>query len=80
MTTIFTPLTLKNGTTIKNRFAKAALSETLGDKNYQPTKELISLYQKWALGGTGLLITGNVMVDRNPVVNMAILLLIVSRI
>lgn len=65
MTTIFTPLTLKNGTTIKNRFAKAALSETLGDKNYQPTKELISLYQKWALGGTGLLITGNVMVDRN---------------
>lgn len=65
MKTIFTPLTLKNGTTIKNRFVKAAISEALGDKNYQPKPELISLYQHWANGGTGLLITGNVMVDRN---------------
>lgn len=65
MTNIFTPLILKNGTTIKNRFVKAALSETLGNKQYQPTDELIALYQKWAQGGTGLLITGNVMVDLN---------------
>lgn len=65
MTTIFEPLTLKTNTTIKNRFVKAALSETLGNKNYQPTEQLISLYQAWANGGTGLLITGNVMVDPN---------------
>lgn len=65
MTNIFDSITLKTNTTIKNRFVKAALSETLGDKNYHPTEELISLYKKWANGGTGLLITGNVMVDRN---------------
>lgn len=65
MTTIFDSLTLKTNTTIKNRFVKAAMSETFGDKNYQPTEQLISLYQAWANGGTGLLITGNVMVDRN---------------
>lgn len=65
MTTIFDSLTLKTNNTIKNRFVKAAMSETFGDKNYQPTEQLISLYQAWANGGTGLLITGNVMVDRN---------------
>lgn len=65
MTNIFTPITLKNGTTIKNRFMKAALSETMGDSNYRPMPDLISLYRAWANGGTGLLITGNVMVDAN---------------
>ncbi|WP_125770522.1 NADH:flavin oxidoreductase/NADH oxidase family protein [Companilactobacillus furfuricola] len=63
MTTPFTPLTLKNGTTLKNRFMKAATSETLGDKYYRPTNTLINLYRNWAKGGTGLIITGNVMVD-----------------
>lgn len=65
MTTIFDSLTLKTNTTIKNRFVKAAMSETLGDSKYQPTEQTVSLYQAWANGGTGLLITGNVMVDRN---------------
>lgn len=65
MTTIFDSLTLKTNTTIKNRFVKAAMSETLGDSKYQPTEQTISLYQAWANGGIGLLITGNVMVDRN---------------
>ncbi len=65
MTTIFDSLTLKTNTTIKNRFVKAAMSETLGNSKYQPTEQTISLYQAWANGGTGLLITGNVMVDRN---------------
>lgn len=63
MTTPFTPLTLKNGTTLKNRFMKAATSETLGDKYYRPTNKLIDLYRAWAKGGTGLIITGNVIVD-----------------
>lgn len=63
MTTPFTPLTLKNGTTLKNRFMKAATSETLGDKYYRPTNKLIDLYRAWAKGGTGWIITGNVMVD-----------------
>lgn len=64
MTTIFTPLHLTNGTTIKNRFMKAATSEIMGDKDFRPTKELIDLYSAWANGGTGLIITGNVMVDQ----------------
>ncbi|WP_338214277.1 NADH:flavin oxidoreductase/NADH oxidase family protein [Companilactobacillus muriivasis] len=63
MTDIFTSLELPNGTTIKNRFMKAATSETMGDKHYRPTSELIKLYHTWAQGGTGLIITGNVMVD-----------------
>lgn len=65
MTTIFNSLKLPNGTSIKNRFMKAATSETMGDKNYRPTTELINLYKTWADGGTGLIITGNVMVDKS---------------
>ncbi|WP_125588635.1 NADH:flavin oxidoreductase/NADH oxidase family protein [Companilactobacillus jidongensis] len=64
MTNIFTSLELPNGTIIKNRFMKAATSETMGDKEYRPTSELINLYRAWANGGTGLIITGNVMVDQ----------------
>ncbi|WP_279403840.1 oxidoreductase [Secundilactobacillus kimchicus] len=37
----------------------------MGDAQYRPTQELVNLYGKWAEGGTGLLITGNVMVDAN---------------
>jgi 2,4-dienoyl-CoA reductase-like NADH-dependent reductase (Old Yellow Enzyme family) len=58
------PLKLKNGTIIKNRFAKSAMSETLGNAEGGPKPLLASLYRAWARGGTGLLITGNVMVDR----------------
>ncbi|WP_379318960.1 NADH:flavin oxidoreductase/NADH oxidase family protein [Paenibacillus puldeungensis] len=58
------PLTLKNGVTIKNRFFKAALSETLAKKDDGPSRLLVNLYRTWARGGAGLLITGNVMIDR----------------
>lgn len=62
-TALFQPLTLQNGITIKNRFLKPAMSEVMGDSRFAPTPQLISLYRHWAAGGTGLLITGNVMVD-----------------
>ncbi|MCH4009715.1 NADH:flavin oxidoreductase/NADH oxidase family protein [Companilactobacillus sp.] len=62
-TTLFTPLKLKNGFEIKNRFMKAATSETLGSADNRPTPPLNNLYRTWAKGGTGLIITGNVMVD-----------------
>jgi len=58
------PLTLKNGSTIPNRFAKSALSETLGSVDLRVTKALPTLYQRWAQGGVGLSFTGNVMIDR----------------
>lgn len=60
----FTPLTLPNGTLIPNRLAKAAMEENLADADHAPSDALIRLYQAWAEGGVGLIITGNVMVDR----------------
>ena len=60
---LFTPITLPNGTTIKNRFFKSAMSEGMGTKNFQPKKNIATLYKCWAEGGTGLIITGNIMVD-----------------
>ncbi|GAB3463666.1 NADH:flavin oxidoreductase/NADH oxidase family protein [Massilia terrae] len=60
----FSPLTLPNGTTLPNRFAKAAMEENLADADHAPSDELIRLYQAWAEGEAGLMITGNVMVDR----------------
>lgn len=64
MSLINQSLTLPNGQTIKNRIVKSALSETLATNDHQVTDVLTRLYKEWALGGSGLVITGNVMVDR----------------
>ena len=60
---LFSPLVLPNGATIPNRVAKAAMEENMADGDHAPSPELISLYRAWAEGGSGLIITGNVMVD-----------------
>lgn len=60
---LFDPLTLPNGSTIPNRLAKAAMEENMADSEHAPSEHLIRLYQAWAEGGAGLLISGNVMVD-----------------
>ncbi len=57
-------LTLPNGAVLSNRIAKSAMSENLGTYSNQPNKKLICLYDRWCKGGAGLIITGNVMVDR----------------
>ncbi|CAM3060123.1 NADH:flavin oxidoreductase/NADH oxidase family protein [Moritella viscosa] len=57
--------TLKNGTYIKNRLFKSAMSEQLSDAKHNPLPGLATLYHTWALGGLGLSVTGNLMVDRN---------------
>jgi 2,4-dienoyl-CoA reductase-like NADH-dependent reductase (Old Yellow Enzyme family) len=57
-------LRLPNGSTLRNRLAKAAMSETLASYANRPTPELVALYRRWAASGIGLLITGNVMIDR----------------
>ncbi|KVN00653.1 NADH:flavin oxidoreductase/NADH oxidase family protein [Burkholderia stagnalis] len=62
-TSLFTPLTLPNGSTLPNRIAKAAMEENLADAGQLPGDALRRLYAAWGAGGTGLLITGNVMVD-----------------
>lgn len=58
------PLSLPRGPALKNRLAKSALSEALGSIDNRATPELIRLYQRWASSGAGLLVTGNVMIDR----------------
>lgn len=60
-------LQLSNGTIIKNRFYKAAMSENFAPKDHNPTQALVTLYETWANGGAGLLVTGNVMIDRNAI-------------
>jgi 2,4-dienoyl-CoA reductase-like NADH-dependent reductase (Old Yellow Enzyme family) len=62
--TLASPLTLPCGVTLDNRIAKSAMSEQLGSLGGDTTPELIHLYRRWARGGIGLQITGNVMVDR----------------
>ena len=56
-------LYLPNGTIIKNRLLKSAMSEAMGSRDGAPTPALVHLYQAWADGGIGLCITGNVMID-----------------
>ena len=55
---------LPNGTIIKNRIFKSAMSEALGTTNQNPSQSLVTLYKTWANGGAGLVMTGNVMIDR----------------
>ena len=43
---------------------KSALSEALGDRRHAPDHRLSQLYRRWGTGGYGLIVTGNVMVDR----------------
>ncbi len=57
------PLTLPNGAVLPNRVVKAAMSEGMADPLGRPTPALARLYRRFAEGGAGLLITGNVMVD-----------------
>nr|WP_252183354.1 NADH:flavin oxidoreductase/NADH oxidase family protein [Rossellomorea vietnamensis] len=59
------PLALPNGAEIKNRFFKSAMSEALGTDDHNSSPALVTLYKTWADGGTGLVVTGNVMIDRN---------------
>lgn len=65
--TLADPFTLPCGVTLTNRLAKSAMSEQLGTRENSPTPELLRLYRRWAEGGLGLQVTGNVMVDRRSV-------------
>lgn len=56
--------TLPCGVTIPNRLCKAAMTEGLADSKLHATARHATLYKRWAEGGSGILITGNVMIDR----------------
>lgn len=60
---IAAPLTLPSGRVVKNRIAKAAMSEGLATLEGAPTEDLTRLYRRFAEGGAGMIITGNVVVD-----------------
>jgi len=58
------PLDLPCGATLSNRICKAAMSEGLADANNHATPRLETLYRRWSNSGAGLLLSGNVQVDR----------------
>lgn len=60
---VFSSFTLPCGSVLPNRLAKAAMEENMADSGQVPGPSLLRLYSRWAKGGIGLLITGNVMVD-----------------
>lgn len=63
--TIADPFTLRPGLAFRNRLAKAAMTEGLAGGDGVPNAGHVRLYERWASGGCGLLITGNVVVDRH---------------
>ena len=58
------PFTLPCGVTVPNRIVKSAMSENNADKGNGPSQNILQLYERWGHGGAGILITGNVMIDR----------------
>ena len=45
---ISSPFTLPNGSVLKNRIAKSAMSENFGTKYHAPSSGLIHAYKVWA--------------------------------
>ena len=62
-TSLFAPLTLPNGAVVANRIAKAAMEENMADRGQLPGESLRRLYEGWAEGGVGMILSGNVMID-----------------
>jgi 2,4-dienoyl-CoA reductase-like NADH-dependent reductase (Old Yellow Enzyme family) len=62
--TLETSLALPCGAVLKNRIARAAMTEGLADAHNRATARHVTLYRRWAEGGAGMQLTGNVMVDR----------------
>lgn len=58
------PLQLPCGASLGNRIAKAGMTEGLSDRYLRATPKLCKLYERWSRGGAGLLITGNVQIDK----------------
>ena len=56
--------TLPRGQVIKNRFCKAAMTERIAKGDNLAHQGHANLYDRWADGDIGILLTGNVQVDR----------------
>lgn len=62
---MFEPLNLPCGIILKNRLAKSAMSDSLGDGTGHPSTEQIRLYERWAEGGVSVAIIGEVQGSPN---------------
>ncbi len=60
-----TPLTLPCGAVLNNRIGKAAMTEGLATMAGVPTSYLDTLYGLWSDGGAGLLLSGNIQIDKD---------------
>jgi 2,4-dienoyl-CoA reductase-like NADH-dependent reductase (Old Yellow Enzyme family) len=58
-------LELPCGVTLPNRLAKAAMTEGIADTRNRATARHERLYRLWSAGGAGMLLTGNVQIDRH---------------
>ena len=58
-------LRLPCGAVLPNRICKAAMTEGVADEWLRATPRHETLYRTWSNGGAGLLLTGNVQVDRH---------------
>lgn len=63
--TLSDPLELPCGATLPNRIGKGAMTEGMATPDGVPTKELERLYGIWSDGGAGMLLSGNIQVDRD---------------
>ena len=63
---LFSSYKFKGKAIAPNRFLKSAMSEVLAVQGtFLPTEEHYRVYKRWAAGGTGIIVSGNVMIDRN---------------
>lgn len=58
-------LKLPCGAVLPNRLAKAAMTERFSNGDLKPNQKHYTLYENWSRDGSGLLITGNVLLDRS---------------
>jgi len=62
--TLFSPFDQGGKIDASNRVLKSAMSEVLAEQGvHLPTEAHYAVYARWARGGTGILVTGNVMID-----------------
>jgi 2,4-dienoyl-CoA reductase-like NADH-dependent reductase (Old Yellow Enzyme family) len=59
--------TLPCGPVIKNRICKAAMTERIAKGNNLAHQGHVNLYERWADGNIGILLTGNVQIDRRNI-------------
>ena len=58
-------LKLPCGVELPNRLSKAAMTEGLATADGIPTAELARLYRLWSDGGAGMLLSGNIIIDKD---------------